>query len=74
MIQAVEGRLQKIEERLDKVETGAAEARPAETAQPVQENFKTEINTLLARLILLENRVMLVEKVSSSLPLEYFVI
>lgn len=59
--QAVEGRLLRIEERLDNVEGLAAKLNHAEVKNTSQANFKHEMETLHARLLLLENRMVMSE-------------
>jgi len=59
--QAVEGRLLRIEERLDNVEGLAAKLNHAEGKNTSQANFKHEMETLHARLLLLENRMVMSE-------------
>lgn len=65
--QAVEGRLLRIEERLDCVETVAARLNHAEGKNASQTNMKHDLNTLQSRIVLLENRMVISEnKVSTS--------
>lgn len=73
--QAVEGRLLRIEERLDNVEGLAAKLNHAEGKNASQANLKHEMETLHARLLLLENRMVMSEsRVSTDFSLRQHLI
>lgn len=68
--QAVEGRLLRIEERLDNVEGLTAKLNHAEGKNTSQANLKHEMETVHARLLLLENRMVMSEsRVSTAFSL-----
>ncbi|KAK7097971.1 centrosomal protein of 44 kDa-like isoform X4 [Littorina saxatilis] len=64
-MKAVEGRLQKIEERLDLVEVKAVHVNYTEGSNAVPGKWKQDLDTVQSRLLLLENRVMLCENRSA---------
>ncbi|XP_076468133.1 uncharacterized protein LOC143298963 isoform X2 [Babylonia areolata] len=69
-IKAVENRLQKIEERMDQMESAVGGVRSLE-GLTFSTDLKKEMDTVLARLLLMENRVTLLEnKLPASGPPE----